>query len=60
MTPRIMPIGLLIFKIPLSIKYGIRPWKRLRAASVPEASSDATKLWKMVDARLQESVRVKV
>jgi len=43
-TPRIIAIGLLIRKIPLSIKYGMRPWNLFRAANVPDASSEATKL----------------
>lgn len=55
--PRIIATGLVIFKIPLSIKYGMRLWNRLRAAKVPEASSDATKFWKMVEARLKVNVR---
>jgi len=50
--PRIMAIGLETFKIPLSMKYGIIPCIRLSWLSVSEALSAATKIWKIVAARL--------
>jgi hypothetical protein len=50
--PRIIAIGLLIFRIPLSAKYGIWPCKRFKFVSVFDARSDATKCWKIVDASL--------
>jgi hypothetical protein len=49
-----MPIGLLIFKAALSMKYGMRPCIRLRPANVSDALSAATKFWKTVDASLDE------
>jgi hypothetical protein len=39
---RIMLMGLLILSAPLSIKYGMRLWVRLRPANDSEALSEAT------------------
>jgi len=47
-----MLTGLVIFKAALSMKYGIRPCMRFIPAKVSDASSDATNIWKIVDARL--------
>lgn len=51
-TARIIAIGLDILRIPLSIKYGMRPWSRLSEASVSDAESEATNSWKIVAANL--------
>lgn len=45
-------MGLLIFRIPLSMKYGMRPCKRFNDANDSDAVSDAMKCWKMVEASL--------
>ena len=38
------------------MKYGIIPWILFMDAKLSEASSEATKWWKMVDARLECNV----
>ena len=46
-------MGLLIFRMPLSTKYGMRPCIRFNDANDSDAASDATKCWKMVEASLE-------